>query len=260
MVKPRLIFTLLVENGSFMLSRNFSLQRVGDLNWLKEYYDFDSIALSIDELVVLDVTRGQKDVVTLTKCISELAKNCFVPIAAGGGVTSMETAYRILGAGADKLVVNTALTKSPQFVKELVSVFGGQSIVASIDYRDVNGVNQVFVENGSLPTGKTLDEIASYVTAFGVGEMYVTSIQRDGTGQGYDIGALSHLGKSVPMPVIASGGVGKPQHLLEGLRDAGVQAVSTANLFNFISDGLAHARQFLMSNGVLLPTWTRFAP
>ena len=259
MVKPRLIFTLLIENGTFMLSRNFDLQKVGDLDWLKESYDFDSIALSIDELIVLDVTRGQKDVLMLTKRISELAKNCFMPIAAGGGVTSMETAYRILGAGADKLVVNTALVSDPLFVRDLVRVFGGQSIVASIDYRDVNGVNQVFVDNGARPTGRTLHEFAGYAATLGIGEMYVTSMQRDGTGQGYDIDALKLLGRSVPVPLIASGGVGKPQHLLEGLREAGVQAVSTANLFNFIADGLAHARKVLIQNGVPLPSWTRFA-
>jgi len=259
MVKPRLIFTLLIESGSFMLSRNFSLQRVGDLGWLKECYDFDSIALSIDELIVLDVTRSCKDIDTLTRCVSELAKECFMPIAAGGGVNSMEIAYRILGAGADKLVVNTALERNPDFVRELVRVFGGQSIVASIDYREVNGVNQVFIDNGAQATGKSLVGFAAYAASLGVGEIYVTSMQRDGTGQGYDIGTLKSLSRSVSVPVIASGGVGKPQHLLDGLREAGVQAVSTANLFNFIANGLAHARQALIQNGVPLPTWTRFA-
>lgn len=242
-----------------MLSRNFDLQKVGDLDWLKECYDFDSIALSIDELVVLDVTRGHKDVPTLTNRISELAKNCFVPIAAGGGITTMETAHRILGAGADKLVVNTALASDPGFVRELVRVFGGQSIVASIDYRNVSGVNRVFVEDGSKPTGKTLDDFAAYAATLGVGEMYVTSMQRDGTGQGYDLGTLKQLSRSMPVPVIASGGVGKPEHLLAGLREAGVQAVSTANLFNFMADGLSHARRVLVKNGVPLPSWTRFS-
>ncbi len=259
MVKPRLIFTLLIDNGSFMLSRNFRLQRVGDLGWLRESYDFDSIALSIDELVVLDVTRGQKNLATLTKRVAELAQNCFMPIAAGGGITSMEAAYSILGAGADKLVVNTALANQPDLVRELVRVFGGQSIVASIDYRDVDGTNQVFVDNGTRSTGKSLEEFAAHAAALGVGEMYVTSMQRDGTGQGYDIATLRQLGRAVSVPVIASGGVGKPQHLLEGLREAGVQAVSTANLFNFIANGLAHARQVLIQNGVPLPSWTPFA-
>lgn len=259
MVKPRLIFTLLIDNGSFMLSRNFSLQKVGDLGWLKECYDFDSIALSIDELIVLDVTRGQKNVDTLTQRVAELAKDCFMPIAAGGGVDSMETAYRILAAGADKLVVNTALERNPDFVRQLVRVFGGQSIVASIDYREVNGVNRVFVGNGAEATGKELGEFATQAAALGIGEIYVTSMQRDGTGQGYDIATLRSLSRAMPVPVIASGGVGKPQHLLDGLREAGVQAVSTANLFNFIASGLAQARNALIQSGVPLPTWTRFA-
>jgi imidazole glycerol-phosphate synthase subunit HisF len=259
MVKPRLIFTLLLESGSFMLSRNFTLQRVGDLDWLRESYDFDSIALSIDELVVLDVTRRQKDIDTLAQRVSDLAANCFMPIAAGGGILSMDTAYRLFAAGADKLVVNTALVKAPQFVRELVRVFGGQSIIASIDYRNVGGVNRVFVENGTVDAEKTLDEFAAHAAQLGVGELYVTSMQQDGTGQGYDLETLKELGRAVPLPVIASGGVGKPQHLLQGLREAGVQAVSTANLFNFIADGLAHARQFLISNQIPLPVWSRFS-
>lgn len=259
MVKPRLIFTLLIESGSFMLSRNFRLQKVGDLGWLKEFYDFDSIALSIDELVVLDVTRGAKDTDTLTRHVSALARDCFMPIAAGGGINSMDIAYRIMGAGADKLVINTAIATKPDLVRELVRVFGGQSIVASIDYREVDGVNRVFIDNGTRATGKTLEQFAADAAALGVGEMYVTSMQRDGTGQGYDLATLKDLGQRMPVPVIASGGVGKPQHLLDGLREAGVQAVSTANLFNFIADGLAHARKFLIQSGVPLPVWTRFA-
>ena len=259
MVKPRLIFTLLVDNGSFMLSRNFRLQNVGDLGWLKECYDFDSIALSIDELIVLDVTRGGKDIEMLARRVSELAQDCFMPIAAGGGINSMAAAYRVLAAGADKVVVNTALQRNPDFVRELVRVFGGQSIVASIDYRAVDGVNQVFIDNGAQATGKALAPYADYVASLGVGEIYVTSMQRDGTGQGYDIGTLQTLSRELSLPVIASGGVGKPQHLLEGLREAGVQAVSTANLFNFIAKGLAQARQALIQNGVPLPTWSRYA-
>src|SRR2546425_11322931 len=119
MVKNRLLFTLLMHNGTYMLSRNFRLQAVGDLDWIKECYDFDAIAYSIDELVVLNVTRGDKNVESFAEHVSELVKNCMVPIACGGGIRSMEGAFRFLGSGAGQLGVNTALVKQPGLFRDL---------------------------------------------------------------------------------------------------------------------------------------------
>src|SRR5260221_5621172 len=135
MVKNRLLFTLLMQNGTYMLSRNFRLQAVGDLNWIKESYDFEAIAYSIDELVVLNVTRGDKNLEAFAEHVSELVQNCMIPIACGGGIRSMDDAFLLLDAGADKLVVNTALVKQPELVQELVTRFGSQCVVASIDYK-----------------------------------------------------------------------------------------------------------------------------
>jgi cyclase len=129
-LKPRLLFTLLIQHGTYMLSRNFRLQNVGDLNWLKDYYDFDAIAFSIDELVVLNVDRGEKDVKDFARHLSELVTNCFVPLAAGGGIRSLADAFTLMNAGADKLVVNTALVRQPELVSELVTTFGSQCVVA----------------------------------------------------------------------------------------------------------------------------------
>lgn len=255
MVKPRLIFTLLAEHGSFMMSRNFSLQRVGDLTWLREHYDFDAIALSIDELVVLDVTRGRKDLAVFAACVEELSRNCFMPIAAGGGITSMDTAYRIFDSGADKLVVNSAVFNDLPFVMELVRTFGGQSIVVSVDYLPVDGMNRIYVENGSRDTGLSLEAGLARIVDVGVGEIYLNSIQRDGTGQGYDLQVLEQASRHLSMQVVAAGGVGSPDHLLEGLRIGGIHAVATANLFNFMADGLTDARRYLVEQGINLASW-----
>lgn len=255
MLKQRLIFSLLSNKGVFMLSRNFRLQRVGDLKWLKDHYDFNAIAFSIDELVVLNVERGEKNTDLFCQNVLELTRNCFVPLAAGGGIDSLDVAYRLFSSGADKLVINSILFKNPGLVEELVNIFGGQSIVASLDYKVSTNETQVFIENGQVGTGVGLEEAVKRVIDLGVGELYVTSIDRDGTGQGLDIKTLKTIAELSPIPIIASGGVGRFDHLVAGIEEAKVQAVSTANLFNFMADGLIEARLFMREKGIALAEW-----
>jgi cyclase len=255
MVKKRLIFSLLLNNGAYMLSRNFRLQHVGDLTWLKEYYDFRAIALSIDELVVLNVSRSDNASAVFTKALSELVKECFIPVAVGGGINTVDKAYEMFDAGADKIVLNTSLVKNPALIKELVKNFGGQSIVASIDYKSHNGCNLVLIENGSVETGWSIEQAIRNAIELGVGEVYLTSIDRDGTGRGYDIELLQRAVSICPMPIIASGGVGRYDHLVEGINQAGVNAVSTANLFAFMADGLTEARDCMRISGIDLASW-----
>lgn len=238
-----------------MLSRNFRLQSVGDLKWLKDHYDFNAIAFSIDEMIVLNVERGEKDIASFSRNLLELTRNCFIPIAAGGGIDSLNVAYELFKSGADKLVVNSILFKKPELVEELVKTFGGQSIVASLDYKAVGNGNQVYIENGQVNTGVGLDEAVKRVIDFGVGEIYVTSMERDGTGQGYDLKTLKKISEQSPISIIASGGVGRFDQLVAGIEEAQVQAVSTANLFNFMADGLAEARLFMKEKGVVLAEW-----
>lgn len=238
-----------------MLSRNFRLQQVGNLQWLKDHYDFDAIAYSIDELIVLNVGREGKDADLFCQSLLELGKGCFIPIAAGGGIESFDDACKLFDAGADKLVINSALFKKPELVRELVRNYGGQSIVASLDYKVAGNEALVYIENGQLNTGARLEEAVEKVVALGVGEIYLTSIERDGTGQGYDLATLKKIAAISPVPIIASGGVGRDDHLVAGLDDVNVQAVSTANLFNFMEDGLTEARQYMKEQGVSLAEW-----
>lgn len=256
MLKKRLIFTLLYNQGQFMLSRNFRLQKVGNLKWLQTNYNFSHISFSIDELIVLDVTRNEKNTAAFCDALKALTEGCFVPIAAGGGVRTIEHARTLLRSGADKVVVNTALYENNGFIGELASEFGRQCVVASMDVkRSVDGTYQVMAESGSKCLEGTATHWIEQVTNDAVGEIYLNSIDRDGTGQGYDMQLLDLLPHNMPKPVILAGGVGNSTHLAEGLADPRVDAVATAHLFNFVGDGLKQARHSLIAGGVELPIW-----
>jgi imidazole glycerol-phosphate synthase subunit HisF len=255
MLKKRLIFTLLYNNGQFMLSRNFRLQKVGSLHWLQTNYNFSHISFSIDELIVLDVTRGEKKPDEFCAALKQLTEGCFVPIAAGGGVRTIDVARNLLRSGADKVVVNSELYENNGFVSHLASEFGQQCVVASMDVKSADGTYQVWSECGSQCQVGTAVNWIEQVTQDAVGELYLNSMDRDGTGQGYDLKLLNLLPANMTKPVILAGGVGNATHLAEGLSDPRVDAVATAHLFNFVGNGLKQARQALISGGVELPLW-----
>lgn len=239
-----------------MLSRNFRLQKVGDLEWLQANYNFSHISFSIDELVVLDVTRGERDAEVFCSTLKMLTEGCFVPIAAGGGVRTIEHARNLLRSGADKVVVNTPLYENKAFIAELASEFGQQCVVASMDIkRASDGSYQTWIESGSKCLEGSAARWIEEITNNAVGEIYLNSIDRDGTGQGYDLALLDLLPPDMPKPVILAGGVGNATHLAEGLADPRVDAVATAHLFNFVGDGLKQARLSLIAGGVDLPVW-----
>jgi cyclase len=255
MVKKRLIFTLLMQDDIFMLSRNFRLQEVGDLKWLRENYDINSLLYSIDELVVINVNRGTKDLNKFNKNLSELVKNCFMPVAAGGGINSVEDVSSILKSGADKVVINSLLFTNPNLVERIIKRFGSQCVVASIDYKIINSVRTVFINNGNVNTSLSLSAAVEKVIETGVGELYLTSIDKDGTGQGYDIQGIREITSFSTIPVIASGGVGKFDQFYEGINLGKADAVSTANLFYFMADALTEARDILKNNGLSMAVW-----
>lgn len=256
MLRKRIVFTLLYDRGQFVLSRNFRLQRVGDLGWLNRNYNFSQIAFHIDELIVLDVSRGPRDLHKFSETLRVLSKGCFAPIAAGGGIRTISEARTLLQSGADKVVVNSALFQSPNLVSDLVEVFGQQCVVGSVDLkRCATGKYVLHVENGTqvveAPPINALEALSHGM----VGEIYLNSMDRDGTGHGYDFDMLTVLPSQWSTPVILAGGVGNSQHLLAGLQDVRVDAVATAHLFNFVGDGLAKARLNLVSSGMPLANW-----
>jgi len=255
MAKKRLIFTLLYNAGGFMLSRNFRLQRAGDIEWLKINYNFKNIAFTIDELIILDVSRNERNLERFCGHIKVIAKECFIPIAVGGGITSYEHTKAIMNSGADKLVVNTTLFRAPHFVKELISTYGSQCIIASIDVKLQNGKTEIYIDNGSTKVAMAFDEYIDRIINLGIGEIYLNSMDRDGTGHGYLFDFWGQLKSTVKVPIIIAGGAGNWHHLLEGLKHDMVDAVATANLFNFIGQGFPNARRQLQESGIDLAKW-----
>jgi cyclase len=255
MLRKRIIFSLIYSDGNFMQSRNFRLQKVGDLNWLEKNYKFRSIAFSLDELIILNASKTEKKIIEFAETVSKLVNNVFIPIAAGGGIRTLEDAELLFNSGADKLVLNTALVEFPELLRVLVKKYGSQSIVASIDYKKVNGVYEVYIKDGSIKIEMSLIEYIKYLETLDIGEIYLNSIEKDGTGFGYDFDTISEFENNINLPLIIAGGAGNENHLIEGLHLSGVSAVATANLFNFIGDGLPKARERIIQNGENIPNW-----
>jgi cyclase len=229
---------------------------VGNLEWLKKNYDFSKISYSIDELVVLDVSRGNRSFVDFCSALKMLTDGCFVPIAAGGGVDKLETAQMLLRSGADKIVINSGLYLKNGFVDDLAREFGQQCVVGSMDIkRSANGEYQAWSENGTKCEEGAAEYWITKNLNESVGEIYLNSMDRDGTGQGFDLESLNLLPSQVSKPVILAGGAGNAMHLSAGLQDSRVDAVATANLFNFVGNGLKEARETLVSSGIVLPMW-----
>lgn len=255
MLKKRVIFALIHADGQFMLSRNFRLQRVGDLIWLQKNYNFSKVAHAIDELIILDASRGEKDIDSFCEIIKSVVDGCFVPIAAGGGIRSVTHAKKLLRSGADKVVVNSVLSSDPQVVKDISRDFGRQCVVAAVDIKQEAARYTVMINNGSLAVDAEIGAWIEQAVSCGAGEIYLNSIDRDGTGQGYLFNLLDMLPPRLPIPVILAGGAGHFAHLAEGLRYVEVDAVATAHLFNFVGTGLETARTRLLEDGFALPQW-----
>lgn len=227
----------------------------GDINWIREHYEFDSIAYGIDELVILNVGRNTDDTQEFSQAVAEISKRCFIPISAGGRIRTMADAHLLLESGADKLVVNTPLFSQPELVHHLVNDFGSQCVTASIDYKRNTDHGEVFTENGTRSTGHHLPEAIAMAQSLGVGELYLTSMTRDGTGQGTDHRYISQIGHAVDLPIIIAGGAGTFAHLSDALLCESITAVATANLFNFMGDNLTEARQHIIDAGTPLGVW-----
>ncbi|NOI60404.1 HisA/HisF-related TIM barrel protein [Vibrio coralliilyticus] len=255
MLRNRLIFSLIYSDGAFTQSRNFRLQKVGDINWLERNYKFQKISFSLDELIVLNATKTNKDIFEFSKVVSRLVNDVFIPVAAGGGIKSISDADLLFRSGADKVVVNSCIESNPQTVKEIVSKYGSQSIVACVDYKVIDGKPKIFVDDGSRAIDTDLDTYLTKIQKLEVGEIVLNSIDKDGTGFGFDIEVINTYSELIDVPLIIMGGAGNGQHLKEGLDSANVSAVATANLFNFIGNGLPKAREYMIGSGANLAQW-----
>ena len=257
MLRKRLIFTLIYSDGYFMQSRNFRLQKVGDIKWLKQNYKFKKTSFSIDELIILDASRENKLSKQFLDDVESLAMDCFIPISVGGGVDSLEKCKKLFLKGADKIVLNTVLESDIDFVKEASSYYGVQSLIGSIDVKRSDEGYSIFNRNGSSQVNFSLEDYFSHLEKIGVGEIYLNSIDQDGTGFGYDKNLIKAV-ENNKLPLIIAGGAGNYLHLISALKNEKIYAAATANLFNFMGKGLAEARQKLLEENLNISKWESY--
>ncbi len=255
MLKKRLIFTLIYSDRAYMLSRNFRLQRVGDIHWINKNYNFPQIATALDELIVVDATKTKKQTKEFLEQLKLVVDSCFIPVAAGGGIDSLAKAELLLNSGADKLIINTVLYTDPALVKELVKIYGKQCIIASVDYKMTAGHPEVYIRDGTLKIDIPFAIYIQKLVDLGVGELYLNSIDKDGTGQAYALEVFNFIPSNIDIPIIMAGGAGNHIHLIEGIAMPHVDAVATANLFNFIGNGIPFSRKCMVDSGIKMSHW-----
>ncbi len=246
---------MIYEGGFFNQSRNFRLQKAGNLIWLEKNYNFKEMAFSLDELIVLNASKDKKKIEEFAKTLERIVEDVFIPIAAGGGITSIDDAKLLFNSGADKLVLNSLLNNNQEIVRQIVKQYGSQSVIASIDYKTIDGNNVIFINDGKERVDMSLRQYIEHVQNLGVGELYLNSIDKDGTGFGYDFDTIDQVANSIKIPLIIAGGAGNESHLIEGLKREKVDAVATANLFNFVGNGLPNARKKIIEENLNIARW-----
>lgn len=251
-LKARVIPCLDVKDGRVVKGVSFvNLVDAGDPVESAKAYD----AAGADELCFLDITASSDNRDTIFDVVARTADHCFMPLTVGGGVRAVADIRKLLLAGADKVSINSAAVSNPDFVAEAADKFGNQCIVVSIDSKKVSAEGEedrweIFTHGGRKPTGIDAIEFARLVVDKGAGEILLTSMDRDGTKIGYDVALTRAIADAVPVPVIASGGVGNLDHLVDGVRDGHASAVLAASIFHFGQHTIREAKERLAAAGL----------
>ena len=252
MLKARVIPCLDVKDGRVVKGVNFvDLVDAGDPVEAAKAYD----AAGADELCFLDITASHENRDTIFDVVRRTAEACFMPLTVGGGVRKVEDIRKLLVAGADKVSINTAAVKNPDFIREAAEKFGAQCIVVSIDAKQVNAPGEperfeIFTHGGREATGIDAVAFAQSAVELGAGELLVTSMDRDGTRLGFNLALTRAIADAVPVPVIASGGVGTLDHLVEGVREGHATAVLAASIFHFGTHTIREAKTHMARAGI----------
>ncbi|WP_444923906.1 imidazole glycerol phosphate synthase subunit HisF [Microbulbifer sp. DLAB2-AF] len=244
----RIIPCLDVDAGRVVKGVNFvNIRDAGDPVEIARRYN----EAGADEVTFLDITATHEQRDTLLHTVEKMAHEVFIPLTVGGGVRTLQDIRNLLNAGADKTAINSAAVKNPEFVREAAERFGSQCIVVAIDAKQV-GENrwEIFTHGGRQPTGIDAVAWARQMAELGAGEILLTSMDRDGTKNGFDLALTRAVSEAVPVPVIASGGVGNLQHLAEGVLQGGADAVLAASIFHFGEYSIAEAKAFMQEAGI----------
>ena len=248
MLKARVIPCLDVDQGRIVKGVNFvDLVDAGDPVEQAKIYD----EAGADELCFLDITATHENRDTIYEVVSKTAEQCFMPLTVGGGVRTIHDVRKLLLAGADKVSINTTAVYDPEFVRTAANKFGSQCIVVAVDAKsDSLGRHEVFTHGGRKPTGINAIEWAERMAAYGAGEILLTSMDRDGTKKGFNIPLTRSIADSIKIPVIASGGVGTLDHLVEGITEGHAAAVLAASIFHFGIYSIGEAKAYMADSGV----------
>lgn len=244
MLRKRLITVLTFNDGVLFRTKLFD----PDYRYTLNFVD----AWSVDEVVILDVTRpGKGDRENFYQVVEHFAKSCFVPLAVGGGIRDLDEVRHLMGRGADKVVLNTGAIETPELISETAKLYGAQCVVLSIDAKkNEDDGYEVCSTFGSQPTGMSPADWAAKGEAFGAGEVLITSIERDGWLQGFDLDLCTQVTEAVNVPVLALGGGGSWKHFVEVFKTAGVSGACTQNIYHFTEQSIHSAKAFLAKNGV----------
>ncbi|MEJ2059946.1 MAG: imidazole glycerol phosphate synthase subunit HisF [Gammaproteobacteria bacterium] len=252
MLAKRIIPCLDVDGGRVVKGVNFvGLRDAGDPVEIARRYD----AEGADELTFLDITASSDERETIVHVVEAVAEQVFIPLTVGGGIRSQDDIRRMLNAGADKVAINTAAVFRPEFVREAADRVGSQCIVVAIDAKQVSGAEreprwEVFTHGGRKPTGLDVLEWARRMVDYGAGELLLTSMDRDGTREGFDLELTRAVSDAVEVPVIASGGVGNLHHLAEGVSLGRADAVLAASIFHFGEYSITEAKEYMAAEGI----------
>ncbi|MGQ9908285.1 MAG: imidazole glycerol phosphate synthase subunit HisF [Candidatus Flexifilum sp.] len=246
MLKIRIIPTLLFKDFGLVKGVQFdSWRRTGSAMQTIKVYNLREV----DEIIFVDITASKEGRPPDFATIDELADECFMPMTVGGGVRSLEDARRLAEVGADKISINSALIDNPAIVAQIARKYGSQFVVASIDVRLIEGRYVVYTHAGTRPAPVALLDLVKQVEDLGAGEILLTSIDRDGTMQGYDIELNGLVSAATRLPVIASGGAGNYHHMADVLKQTSVSAVAAASIFHFTEQTPLEAKRFLQAQG-----------
>ena len=248
MLKKRLVACLLIRNGLIVQSIGF--EKYLPIGYPKCSLEFVA-RWDVDEIILLDMSASSEKRILDTKLLEVLSKSCFVPLTVGGGIKSVGDVRRITRAGADKVSINTSAIENPKIVTQIADAFGSQCAVVSMDCSlDNDGIYRVYANSGKVPTGLEASDWAKKVEDLGAGEIFLNSIDRDGSKKGYDISLIKQVTESVSIPVIVCGGVGDFSQFSAGIKDGGASAVAAGNIFHYIEHSTIIAKSNLLQSGV----------